>query len=62
MWYNTEMFEEKGVKVPTTWDEVFEDVPTLTDKEKGVYGFSIRGGAGSSQQLEQMLYQYSGIT
>ena len=56
------MFEEKGVKVPTTWDEVFEDVPTLTDKEKGVYGFSIRGGAGSSQQLEQMLYQYSGIT
>lgn len=62
LWYNTEMFEEKGVKVPTTWDEVFEDVPTLTDKEKGVYGFSIRGGAGSSQQLEQMLYQYSGIT
>ena len=62
LWYNTEMFEEKGVKVPTTWDEVFEDVPTLTDKEKGVSGFSIRGGAGSSQQLEQMLYQYSGIT
>lgn len=62
LWYNTQIFEDAGVEVPTTWDEVFEDVETLTDKDNGVYGFSIRGGAGSSQQLEQMLYQYSGIT
>ena len=56
------MFEAKGLETPTTWDEVFDDVEKLTDKSNGVYGFSIRGGAGSSQQLEQMLYQYSGIT
>ena len=62
LWYNTQMFEEKNIKVPETWDEVFDDVSALTEKEDGVYGFSIRGGAGSSQQLEQMLYQYSGIT
>ena len=62
LWYNTQMLEEKNIEVPTTWDEVFDAVPLLTDKEDGVYGFSIRGGAGSSQQLEQMLYQYSGIT
>ena len=62
LWYNTELFEKAGLEAPTTWDEVFEDTKKLTDKENGVYGFSIRGGAGSSQQLEQMLYQYSGIT
>lgn len=62
LWYNTEMFEENDLEAPKTWDEVFEDARTLTDKENKVYGFSIRGGAGSSQQLEQMLYQYSGIT
>lgn len=62
LWYNTQMFEAKGLETPTTWDEVFDDVEKLTDKSNGVYGFSIRGGAGSSQQLEQMLYQYSGIT
>lgn len=62
LWYNTELFEAAGLEAPTTWDEVFDDVEKLTDKDNGVYGFSIRGGAGSSQQLEQMLYQYSGIT
>lgn len=62
LWYNTALFKEAGLKAPTTWDEVFDAVKVLTDKEEGIYGFSIRGGAGSSQQLEQMLYQYSGIT
>lgn len=62
LWYNTELFEAAGLEAPGNWDEVFEDVEKLTDKGNGVYGFSIRGGAGSSQQLEQMLYQYSGIT
>lgn len=62
LWCNTELFDAAGIEAPANWDEVFEDVETLTDKDNGVYGFSIRGGAGSSQQLEQMLYQYSGIT
>ncbi len=62
LWYNTEIFQNAGIEAPTTWDEVFEDAEKLTDRDNGIYGFSIRGGAGSSQQLEQMLYQYSGIT
>lgn len=62
LWYNKAIFKKAGLSAPTTWDETFQDVVKLTDKKNGVYGFSIRGGAGSSQQLEQMLYQYSGIT
>lgn len=62
LWYNTELFEAAGVEAPATWEDVLADAEKLTDKENGVFGFSIRGGAGSSQQLEQMLYQYSGIT
>lgn len=45
LWYNTELFEAAGLEAPTTWDEVFDDVEKLTDKDNGVYGFSIRGGA-----------------
>jgi multiple sugar transport system substrate-binding protein len=62
LWYNKQVFKKSGLPAPTTWDEVFADVAKTTDKKNGVYGFSIRGGAGSSQQVEQMLYQYSGIT
>lgn len=62
VWYNSSLFENAGVEVPTNWDQVFDAAKQVTDKANGVYGFSIRGGAGSSQQLEQMLYQYSGIT
>lgn len=62
LWYNKQTFKKAGLSAPATWDDVFADAAKLTDKKNGVYGFSIRGGTGSSQQLEQMLYQYSGIT
>lgn len=61
IWYNTELLDATGMEVPETWDEVFEAAGKMTDKDKGTYGFSIRGGAGSSQQVEQMMYMYSGI-
>ena len=61
IWINTQIYREAGLDMPTTWDEVFEDAYVLTDRSKGKYGFTMRGGRGSSQQLEQMLYSYSGI-
>ena len=61
IWYNTELMSQTGMDVPENWDEVFSAVEKMTDKQNGVYGFSIRGGAGSSQQVEQMMYMYSGI-
>lgn len=61
-WYNTGIYEQHNIAVPENWDDVLKAVELTTDKENGVYGFSLRGGAGNSQQFEQMMYQYSGIT
>lgn len=62
VWYNTNMFEDADLGVPQNWDDIFDAIAATTDKGNGVYGFSLRGGAGGTQQLEQMIYQYSGIT
>ena len=61
-WYRKDVFEKQGIKVPETWDEFFSAVEKGTDKANNVYGFSIRGGAGGANQLEAMMYAYSGIT
>lgn len=62
VWYNTNTLADGGVDVPSSWDDVFDAIAATTDKANGIYGFSLRGGDGSTQQLEQMMYQYSGIT
>jgi len=61
VWYNTQTMEAAGLSTPETWEDIFTAVEKTTDKAENKYGFSIRGGAGSSQQFEQMMYQYSGI-
>lgn len=62
VWYNTNILKEANIQVPEDWDEIITAAEKATNKEKGIYGFSLRGGAGNSQQFEQMMYQYSGIT
>lgn len=61
IWINNSMMEAAGLEMPKDWLEVCDDALLLTDTSKGQYGFSIRGGAGSSQQFEQMMYMHSGI-
>jgi multiple sugar transport system substrate-binding protein len=61
MWIRPDWFKAAGLKIPETWDEFFAVVPKLTDKSKGVYGLSIRGGGGSANTLEMLMYSYSGI-
>lgn len=61
VWINNQILENAGAELPTNWMEVCELATALTDTENNVYGFSIRGGAGSSQQFEQMMYMHSGI-
>lgn len=60
VWYNANILKEASVEIPKTWDDVLLAVEKTSNADNGVYGFSIRGGAGSSQQFEQMMYQYSG--
>jgi multiple sugar transport system substrate-binding protein len=43
LFYNKAMFAEKGVAVPTTYDEMMAAAAKLTDKAKGVAGFVGRG-------------------
>ena len=61
IWVRTDLFAEKGVAIPTTWDEFFAAVEAMTDLDKGQYGFAIRGGAGSCGQLLHGIVAYSGM-
>ncbi|GIP61236.1 ABC transporter substrate-binding protein [Paenibacillus woosongensis] len=62
LWYRADWFEDAGIGVPQTFDEFFATADALTDSAKDRYGFTIRGGSGSSKQLTEILYAYSGIT
>ena len=43
LFYNKELFAQKGLAAPTTYDEMMTAAHTLTDPAKGVYGFTGRG-------------------
>ncbi|MCM3728059.1 sugar ABC transporter substrate-binding protein [Neobacillus cucumis] len=60
LWIRPDWFKEKGIKVPETWDEFFTAVEQQTDKANNRYGYTIRGGAGGSFQLQRLMYAYSG--
>lgn len=45
LWYNKDIFDEKGVAYPDdtwTWDTLQEAAEKLTDKEKGIYGLLVQ--------------------
>jgi multiple sugar transport system substrate-binding protein len=62
LWYREDVYKSLGLTVPKTWDQFYENIRKTTDKNKNTYGFSLRGGPGSVQQLEDLMYAYSGIT
>ena len=43
IFYNKEMFANAGLQPPTTYDEMMAAAQKLTDKSKGIYGFTGRG-------------------
>ena len=43
LFYNKEMFDAAGLAAPKTFDEMMAAAQKLTDKTKGVYGFTGRG-------------------
>ena len=43
LFYNKEMFAAAGLQAPKTYDEMMAAAVKLTDKAKGVYGFTGRG-------------------
>lgn len=61
MWANTKMFDEAGMKLPTTWDEFFDAAEKLRDESKEQYGYTIRGGQGSAAVLPDLICSYLGV-
>lgn len=64
IWYRKDVFEEKGVEAPTTWDNFFSAVEKLTYVDENgnqVYGHTLRGGVGSTDQLMNEIVCYAGI-
>lgn len=59
MFYRKDWFEEKGLKVPTTWQEMYEVGKQLTDPSKNRYGFSFRGGIGAGATSDTMIGVYN---
>jgi multiple sugar transport system substrate-binding protein len=43
LYYNKELFAQKGVDYPKSMDEIFAAAQKLTDPGKGIYGFVSRG-------------------
>ena len=43
LYYNKELFEQKGVAYPKSMDDIITAAAKLTDAPKGVYGFVSRG-------------------
>lgn len=61
MWLRPDWLKEGNLPLPGTWDQFFDDAKKLTDSSKHRFGYGIRGGAGSANTLEMLMYSYSGI-
>ncbi|MFD4690307.1 ABC transporter substrate-binding protein [Streptomyces sp. NPDC058463] len=61
LYYRTDLFKKAGLGEPGTWDEFYKAAAELTDKEKNVFGYTIRGGPGSIAQALDAMYGQSGI-
>lgn len=59
IWIRSDWFEEEGVKAPETWDEFFQAAHDMTSDDR--YGYTIRGGAGGSFQLQRLMFAHSGF-
>ena len=57
--YRTDIYDQLGLDVPTTWDGVLENARAVVDEDAARYGFVMRtqGVAGSPQ----ITYDFSGI-
>ncbi|RKP49851.1 sugar ABC transporter substrate-binding protein [Cohnella endophytica] len=60
LFYRKDLFAEKGLEVPKTWEELYEVGKKLTDPAKNKYGYSYRGGAGGEQYITQIVQDYNG--
>lgn len=58
-WANTKLMKEKGIEVPKTMDEFLSDCEKYADTKNGQYFYSLRGGAGSLENLFDFIFTYA---
>jgi len=46
-WYRKDVFKEKGIGIPETWERLLDIAVKLTDKDKGKFGFGVRTRRGN---------------
>lgn len=62
LYYRKDLIKKAGLPDPgSSWDNFYSDADALTKPDQGMYGFGLRGGAGSVRQLESWLFAASGI-
>jgi len=57
--YNKKLFEENGVKIPTTWDELLEAAKKIHNPARGVYGIAMAGKRFVSTVTQFLQYLYA---
>lgn len=62
MWVRPDWLNDVGMEIPQNWDDFFTAVEKMTDADSERYGLCIRGGSGSANTLEMLMYSYSGVT
>ena len=61
LYYRTDLFEEAGIEIPTTLDELWDAAEALTDVDAGIYGIVSRGlTAAAVTQFSSYLYSMGG--
>lgn len=54
LFYREDLYEEKGLEVPETWEDFVNNAIALNDPANNVYGASVAGGTGP-QQLNRVI-------
>jgi multiple sugar transport system substrate-binding protein len=59
-WYNKKLFDQNGIEPPKTIDQFTKLCQKYADPKSGKYFFSLRGGAGSLENLWDFIFSYAG--
>jgi multiple sugar transport system substrate-binding protein len=57
--YRKDLFEQKGLKPPATWEELLRDAKAFYEPAKQQYGFSLTGGTDTQTPLYLILLLWS---
>ncbi len=61
LFYRKDWFEEAGLDVPETWQDIYDDGVALTDVTNSKFGYSFRGGANGFQYADTIYWSYLGV-